>query len=74
MTRPVFRRENTLVSWGADLLRVGLLAAILGVIHWQYVRALAQSQARGLAEVPLARVQAVFPARGDWEKRSRTAG
>ncbi len=50
-----------MTAWGVQLVRVGLLAAILGVIHWQSVRTVARSQARGLADVPLARVQAVFP-------------
>jgi len=59
--RHVGHPRRPLAAWGVQLVRVGLLAAILGVIHWQYARAVAQSQARGLAEVPLARVQAVFP-------------
>src|SRR5438874_8282342 len=54
--------RRPLAAWGVQFLRVALLAAILGVIHWQYARAVARSHARGLAEVPLARVQAVFPA------------
>jgi NosR/NirI family nitrous oxide reductase transcriptional regulator len=58
---PAFRREHPLASWAVHVLRLGLLAAILGVIHWQHARTLAQSQARSLVDVPLAQVQALFP-------------
>jgi transcriptional regulator of nitric oxide reductase len=44
------------------LLRVGLLVAILGVFHLHYARTLATRQARSLADMPLDRVQALFPA------------
>jgi Na+-translocating ferredoxin:NAD+ oxidoreductase RnfG subunit len=56
------RRKRPLAAWAVHLLRVAGLAAILGLIHLQHVRTVAARQARSLADVPLARVQAVFPA------------
>jgi NosR/NirI family nitrous oxide reductase transcriptional regulator len=60
--RKIDHPRRWMAASGVQLLRVGLLAAILGVIHWQSVRTVARSQARGLANVPLERVQALFPA------------
>jgi Na+-translocating ferredoxin:NAD+ oxidoreductase RnfG subunit len=62
VTPPILWREHPLVAWVVHTLRVGLLAAILGVIHLQHARTLASRHARSLADIPIARVQALFPA------------
>ncbi|HEY2415834.1 MAG TPA: FMN-binding protein [Pirellulaceae bacterium] len=54
------RPTHPLATWAVHSLRVGLLAAIFGVIYLQHARTLASRQARSLADVPLQRVQALF--------------
>lgn len=49
-------------GWGLHLVRVAALAAILGLMHVQHARLMAGRQSRGLGEVPVERVQAIFPA------------
>ncbi|SFI59174.1 FMN-binding protein [Planctomicrobium piriforme] len=41
--------------------RIGLLAVILLLMHWQHVRALTAQRAAGLETVPISNVQALFP-------------
>jgi transcriptional regulator of nitric oxide reductase len=48
-------------TWCVHLLRVGLLAVILIVIHLQHARIMAVQRARSLGELPLDRVKVFFP-------------
>ncbi len=58
MDSPATRRAR---AWCVHLTRVGLLAAILAVIHFQHSRLAAVQRAQPMPELPLASIKAFFP-------------
>jgi NosR/NirI family transcriptional regulator, nitrous oxide reductase regulator len=54
--------RRRLKTWAVHLVRVGLLAAIFAVIHFQNLRMVASQRARSLASLSLAQLRAFFPA------------
>ena len=60
MTMATLARQRLKAFW-VHLVRVLLLAAILGVIHFAHARSSARQQAGTLAELPLGHLQGLFP-------------